>query len=255
MTKKKGIIRDLDWRKRKRLFDCPSIAVIVLAYNEEKNLGPMLDESIEFLSGHVPQWELLVVDDGSSDGTRALAQTYADRHEQVRLLVHEVNQGMGAGMKTGIRAATADYFTIIAGDGQHATPELAVMIPGLQEAEIVTTYHSNAREPHRRFLSWGFRKAMQMACGIDFTLEGIYLFPRRVAMDEIGLDNVPARTFFFSFELIARALRNGHTWTLRPMLVRRREHGESKVANPDRIKRIVSEIRDFRRRLKAESAR
>lgn len=237
---------------RQRMFDCPSISVIVLAYNEEQNLGPMLSESIEFLVAHVPTWEILVVDDGSSDGTRAVAESFAADEPRVRVLVHEVNQGMGAGMKTGIRNATGDYFTIIAGDGQHPTPELAVMIPGLEEADIVTTYHSNRREPHRRVLSYGFRRAMKWACGIDFVLEGIYLFPRRVALEEIGLDRVPGDTFFFSFELIARALRRGYTLTTRPMIVRARQHGVSKVAGARRIRRILREIDGFRRRLAAE---
>ena len=165
------------------------------------------------------------------------------------MLAHGTNRGMGAGMKTGI---TAEYFTIIAGDGQHPTPELEVLLPGLREADIVTTYHSNQREAHRRVLSFGFRRAKQWACGINFTLEGIYLFPRRVAVDEIGLDNVPGETFFFSFELIARALRRGYTVTVRPIIVRPREHGASKVASTRRIKRIAGEIYGFRKRLKSE---
>ncbi len=252
MLRSMSSLRDLDRRKRKKKFECPSITVIVLAFNEEQNLPGMLDESIEFLNDYVPQWELLVVDDGSSDGTRAVAERYAAAHEPVRVLVHETNRGMGAGMKTGIAAATSEYFTIIAGDGQHPTPELAVMIPALDEAEIVTTYHSNKRESHRRVLSWGFRKAMQAACGIDFVLEGIYLFPRRVAVDEIGLDRIFAETFFFSFELIARALRNGHTWTVRPMIVRERRYGQSKVANARRIRKIMNEIKDLRARLRTD---
>jgi len=233
---------------------CPSITVVVLAFNEELNLPKMLDESIEFLQRRVPDWEIVVVDDGSKDGTRAVAEDYATRYPQVVVVAHETNRGMGAGMKSGIRAATRDYFTIIAGDGQHPTPELEGMIGGLAEAEIVTTYHSNQRELPRRVLSWGFRKAMWWACGIDFVLEGIYLFPRRVAVDEIGLENVPPDTFFFSFELIARALRAGHTITVRPMIVRRREHGTSKVASANRIKRISREILGFRTRLREERA-
>ena len=233
--------------------ECPSISVIVLAFNEELNLPKMLDESIEYLERRLPIWEIVIVDDGSSDGTRAVAQRYVERYpETIQLVVHLENRGMGAGMKSGIAAATSEYFTIIAGDGQHPTPELEKMIPGLQEAEIVTTVHINQRELHRRALSWGFRKAMWLACGIDFVLEGIYLFPRRVAVDEIGLENVPPDTFFFSFELIARALRAGHTITVRPMIVRRREHGSSKVASANRIKRITSEIWNFRQRLRAE---
>jgi glycosyltransferase involved in cell wall biosynthesis len=245
-------LRNLEKRKKKRKFDCPSIAVIVLAFNEEQSLPGFLDESLQFLSDYVPEWEVLIVDDGSSDGTRAVAERYAAEHDNVRVLVHQTNQGMGAGMKTGIRAATAEYFTIIAGDGQHPTPELAVMIPGLKEADIVSTYHSNQREPHRRVLSYGFRRAMNWAAGIDFTLEGIYLFPRKVAVEEIGLDNIPGDTFFFSFELIARALREGYTITVRPMLVRPRKYGVSKVASAQRIRRIANEIWRFRQRLKQE---
>lgn len=230
----------------------PSVSVIILAFNEEESLPGMLAESIEFLAASLPDWELLVVDDGSTDRTRAVADAVAAVEPRVRVLAHDTNRGMGAGMKTGIRAARCDYFTIIAGDGQHPTFELARMLPGLEEADIVTTFHENQRELHRRMLSWGFRKAMQVACGIDFTLEGIYLFPRRVAVEEIGLDTVKPDTFFFSFELIARALRSGHTLAVRPMIVRPRRFGTSKVANLRRIRRIAGEIMDFRRRLREE---
>jgi len=247
---------DLSAKHRKsrpsKVLDCPSVAVIVLAYNEEENLPAMLQESVDFLTARVREWEILVVDDGSSDGTLRVAQRFAEADHRVRVLTHSTNRGMGAGMKTGIAAATADYFTIIAGDGQHPTPELEVLLPGLKEADIVTTFHSNQRELQRRVLSFGFRRAMQWACGINFTMEGIYLFPRRVAVEEIGLDTIPGDTFFFSFELIARALRRGYSVTVRPMIVRPRAHGVSKVASTQRIKRIAREIYGFRTRLKSE---
>ena len=234
------------------MFDCPSIALIVLAYNEEESLPALLDESVTWLEANVPTWELLVVDDGSTDGTRQVAAEWAARHAQVRLLTHDTNRGMGAGTKTGIRAAQSEYFSIIAGDGQHPPSALGAMIPALSEADIVTTTHIEQRETHRRLLSWGFRKAMQWACGIDFTQEGLFLFPTRIAVEQIGLDAVPPDTFFFSFELIARALRLGYSSAVRPIHVRRRQHGASKVAGAQKIRRIFSEIRDFRRRLQAE---
>ena len=247
---------DLSAKHRKvrptKVLDCPSVAVIVLAYNEADNLPRMLQESYDFLSTRLSEWELIIIDDGSSDNTRDVACRFAERDERITVHSHATNLGMGAGMKTGIRAANAEYFTIIAGDGQHPTPELEVLLPGLKEADIVTTFHSNQRELQRRILSFGFRRAMQWACGIGFTMEGIYLFPRRVAVDEIGLDTIPGNTFFFSFELIARALRRGYTTTVRPMIVRPREHGVSKVASTRRIRRIASEIYDFRHRLRAE---
>jgi glycosyltransferase involved in cell wall biosynthesis len=230
----------------------PSVSVIILAYNEEQNLPDMLQESIGWLRSNLSEWELLVVDDGSSDGTAEVAARFAADEPRVRVIVHDENRGMGAGMKSGINAARCDYFTIIAGDGQHPTPELERMLPGLAEADIVTTYHENQRELSRRFLSWGFRRVMQWACGINFILEGIYLFPRQVAVEEIGLESIPANTFFFSFELIARALRRGHTLTVKPMKVRRRTHGRSKVAGIGKIRQIWGEVIGFRRRLRAE---
>jgi dolichol-phosphate mannosyltransferase len=230
----------------------PSVSVIILAYNEAENLAPMLRESLDWLSANLEHWELLVVDDGSTDNTGEVAYEFAAEDARVRVIVHAENRGMGGGMKSGIAVATCDYFTIIAGDGQHATSELARMIPALANADIVTTYHENQRELSRRFLSWGFRRLMQWACGINFVLEGIYLFPRRVAVEEIGLATIPGNTFFFSFELIARALRNGHTLSTCAMKVRRREHGSSKVAGLGKIRQIWGEVFAFRQRLKAE---
>jgi len=233
------------------MMDTPSISVVLLAFNEAENLPHMLEESVDWLQENIRQWEIIVVDDGSTDATRSIAEQWSQKEARIRVLVHPLNQGMGAGMKTGIEAAQSEYFTIIAGDGQHATSELGRMVDGLAEADIVTTYHENQREAPRRLLSWGFRRAMKWACGIDFVLEGIYLFPTRVAVDEIGLSTIPADTFFFSFELIARALRRGYRHTVRPMRVRPRQFGRSKVAGTRRILRIYGEIRDFRRRLRS----
>ena len=230
----------------------PSLSVILLAYNEAESLPAMLDESLAWLRENLAEWEVIVVDDGSTDGTRAVAERAAAEEPRIRVVVHPQNRGMGAGMKSGIRAARCDYFTIIASDGQHPTPELARLLPGLDEAEIVTSTHENQRELHRRVLSWGFRQAMRWACGIKVPLEGIYLFPRRVAVEEIGLENVAPDTFFFSFELLARALHLGHTLTVRPMAVRPRRFGRSKVASVERIRRIAGEIMDLRRRLASE---
>ncbi len=234
------------------MMDAPSITVVILAFNEAESLPQMMHDSVHWLRNNMPDWEIIVVDDGSTDDTRIIAEKWAHEEARVRVFSHETNRGMGAGMKTGISAVKTDYFTIIAGDGQHPTSELGRMVGGLADADIVTTYHENQRELFRRVLSWGFRRAMKWACGIEFVLEGIYLFPTRVAVEEIGLDVIPADTFFFSFELIARALRRGYTVGVRPMKVLPRKHGQSKVAGTRRILRIAGEIRGFRSRLRID---
>jgi len=233
------------------VIEAPGISVILLAFNEAENLPSMMDETLQFLRSNLKDWEVVIVDDGSTDGTLQIAKEKARSDGRIKVVSHGNNRGMGAGMRSGITASTQPYFTIIAGDGQHPAFELERMIPGLAEADIVTTFHENQREWSRRFLSWGFRQMMKQACNIDFVLEGIYLFPRTVAVDEIGLDSIHSQTFFFSFELITHAMKRGYKVAVRPMVVRRREHGDSKVVSTARIRRIFGEIMDFRRRLKA----
>ena len=93
---------------------------------------------------------------------------------------------------------------------------------------------------------------MRVVLGVDFRLEGTYLFPVEVARAEIGLDRIGADTFFFSFELIARAIALGYSVTTVTIEPREREHGASKVANLSRIRRVAEELLRFRLRLLRE---
>jgi len=105
----------------------------------------------------------------------------------------------------------------------------------------------------RSALSRGFRLYMQLLIGVDFALEGTYLFPVTLARDEIGLDQVAADTFFFSFELIARALQGGHSVADAVISSRpRTDGGASRVANAGRIRRVAAEVLTLRTRLRQE---
>src|SRR6185436_7848362 len=104
------------------------ISVVVPAYNEEHGLAGVvagLRAQLE-ASGH--EFEIIVVDDGSSDRTREVAETL-----DVRLLRHAVNRGYGAALKTGIRAASGEHVLICDGDGTYppeSIPELLRHIDG-----------------------------------------------------------------------------------------------------------------------------
>jgi glycosyltransferase involved in cell wall biosynthesis len=231
----------------------PNLSLVVLAYNEAASVAPFLDDCLAYLGTRAGVHEVLLVDDGSTDDTAACAEAVARRDPRVRLLRHDRNRGMGAGMRTGLAAARGDYVTILAADGQVRAHELDKMIPRLGDASIVTSVY--ARRPHqwyRVFLSWGLRAMMRVLLGISFRLEGIYLFPARVARDEIGLDRIGADTFFFSFELITRALARGHTLATVAISSRPRLAGRSKVLGIGRMVAVAREVLAFRGRLRRE---
>lgn len=103
--------------------DRPGLSVIIPAYNEEKGIGPVLSQLAEVLAERDWLFELLVVDDGSQDGTAALAEQYPG----VMVLRHRANRGYGAALKTGLRHARYDLVCITDADGtypNHTIPHL-----------------------------------------------------------------------------------------------------------------------------------
>jgi glycosyltransferase involved in cell wall biosynthesis len=103
--------------------DRPGLSVIIPAYNEEKGIGPVLSQLAEVLAERDWLFELVVVDDGSQDGTAAQAGQYPG----VIVLRHRANRGYGAALKTGLRHARYDLICITDADGtypNHYIPQL-----------------------------------------------------------------------------------------------------------------------------------
>jgi glycosyltransferase involved in cell wall biosynthesis len=227
--------------------DGSSITLVYLMYNEEGGIADALDEGLAFVESHVPDWEFVVVDDGSSDGSADIVRAYSAREPRIRLVQHETNRGMGAGMKTGITHATKDLFTFMPADGQIPAAEIAKMTPLLASADIVLTdYGERPNSLARTLISRGFRFYMRVLAGVRFKLEGLYLYPTALAHEV--LDDVEGNTFFFSFQLIQLGVERGASTGLTTIVPKPRESGESKVGNWSRIKRVGAEVWDYRQR-------
>ena len=93
-----------------------TLTLVVPVFNEEKALDVFLPELTEYCRRR--DYALVFVDDGSSDDSAALIETYCDS-TQFRLLRHKVNRGYGGAIKTGIRACTTDFLVTLDADGQH----------------------------------------------------------------------------------------------------------------------------------------
>jgi glycosyltransferase involved in cell wall biosynthesis len=121
-----------------------AVSIVVPAFNEEPAIGPL----VQALRAGAPWHEIIVVDDGSSDGTGARA-----REAGAIVLRHPYNKGNGAAVKTGIRRATGEFVLIVDGDGQHQADDAARIVRRLGEYDLVIGARSTGTQAtHARLL-------------------------------------------------------------------------------------------------------
>ncbi|MEW6039936.1 MAG: glycosyltransferase, partial [Elusimicrobiota bacterium] len=88
------------------------ISIVIPAYNEENRIGKTLEKIIEFLSGKPYSYDIIVVDDGSSDSTSSVVESVKNvqlSNSNLRLMKNEVNKGKGASVKKGVLSCESDY--------------------------------------------------------------------------------------------------------------------------------------------------
>jgi dolichyl-phosphate beta-glucosyltransferase len=193
------------------------LSVIIPAFNEARRLPAYLDEVVGFLEGRGEPYEVIVVDDGSSDGTGALVQGVARRHPAVRLLPLGRNRGKGAAVRAGMLAAAGSRRLFTDADGATPIAELKRLEPALASGAdiaigsrvLVDAAVAVHTRPHRvaagRVFNWlvarlGVRGVADSQCGFK-------LFTARAAEALFGaLETVG---FAFDVELLLRAQAAG----------------------------------------------
>ncbi len=104
----------------------PSLSVIVFAFNEAENVGPVLQELRQWLASNEPDAEIVFVDDGSTDRTLEVARE-ALSGLAAKFARHEHNRGIGAALKTGVSQARAPWVTFMPADGQIEPESIGVL--------------------------------------------------------------------------------------------------------------------------------
>lgn len=227
--------------------DSVSLSVVIMAYNEEKNLPALLEALCTYLEGHgrVREWEVVVVDDGSSDGTAGAVKQWSRKEPRVRLERHPANRGMGAAIKTGYLAARCEYVTQLPADFQVPPETFDLFLPHVPENDIVLSVYSDRGEkPTRRFLASGYRLIARLLLGQRADYTGTMMF-RRVFVDRV---EITTDSFVANLEFPLKVLNQGATSHLVSFVPQARLSGESKVANGRRILFVFKELLALRRR-------
>ena len=177
------------------------------AHNEEANIEPLVTEALETLPALARTWEIVIVDDGSQDGTARIADQLVAAHPGlVRAIHHPTNLGYGAALRSGFAAARYDLVAFTDGDRQFKVADVGRLTARLAEADapdVVAGYRIRRADPLVRTL---YARIYRLANRIFFGLRvrdvdcACKLF-RREALDGLRVESGGA---FFSAELLIK---------------------------------------------------
>ena len=218
------------------------LSVVMFAWNEEENVGPVMREALDYLRERCETYQLILVDDGSTDDTRARALALAAEDPAVLVRSHDRNRGIGAALQTGFAAATGEWVTILPADGQVAPEQIDRFLEVCDGVDLVICHYPDRfREADsfgRKVLSRGLRALTYVATGVPHRLDGAYLIRR----DVLHRLRMRSETFFLNLELPIRAIRSGAVVAETTLHVRPRRAGTSKVLAWRRVARVTGEL-------------
>jgi len=124
----------------------PELSVFFPFWNEEENIEKVVEGAIPTLKDVAKEWEIIMVNDGSSDRTEELGKKLAKKYRNVRLINHTPNRGYGAALKTGLTSAKYKYIAFTDGDGQFEFKEIAKFIDAIKGHDLVIGYRKKRRD-------------------------------------------------------------------------------------------------------------
>jgi len=143
------------------------VSVFLPAFNEVDNLERSAADIVWAADQVLSEYEILVIDDGSTDGTGPLADRLARENPRIRTIHQPRNMGIAAAYERALGEARLDYFSFLAADGEIARESVRDILGSVGRADIVAPYHQNpaARQLHRRFLTWASTALVNLMFG------------------------------------------------------------------------------------------
>ncbi len=209
------------------------LSVIVPVYNERD----MLIDAIKAVVAVDRPDEIIIVDDGSTDGTRDLYPQIAVLDDRISIFLHERNQGKGAAVRTGFKQATGDIFLIQDADLEYDPRDYYSLVRPIEEGRAAVVYGSRFRGgPTKAMFFWHMigNKFLTLVTNILYNtiltdMETCYKVFRAEIIREIPLR---AKGFEFEPEITSKVLKRGYRIYEVPISYNGREFDEGKKLNP-----------------------
>ena len=217
------------------------VSLIVPALNEVENLERSVLDILSALKKHQIMGEIVLIDDGSTDGTAELANKLGADHSNVLVLHNKENQGIGFSFWEGSKLASGDVIVMMPGDGENDPIEILRYLPLMTEVDVVIpfVYNIENRSFYRRMLSKVYKAIINLSFGMLLNyMNGTVMYRRSVLLSL----SLQSSGFFYQTELLIKAIRNGFLYAEVPYAIKFRTKGDSKAM---RFYALFRLIRDY----------
>ena len=217
-----------------------SISACAPAFNEEGNIERVVRAFADTLGGAGVDYEVIIVDDGSSDATARILERLRGEVPALRVIAHPGNEGYGKSLRDAFDAAVKDYVFYTDGDGQFDLGEMLAFLPMLDGVSSVVGYRMGRAEGAlRRFVSRSYNLMVRVFFGLNVRdVDCSFKFLLRRELQSLTLES---DKFFIDTELMVKLQRAGVPVLERGVRHLPREHGRSTVS-PTHIFTTLREI-------------
>jgi glycosyltransferase involved in cell wall biosynthesis len=220
----------------------PSLTCFFPCYNDAYTIGSLIAAADTVAQEFTSNYEIIVIDDGSSDSSRELLVQLKKKYPQLKLVFHEKNKGYGGALQSGFRSATKDLVFYTDGDGQYDVLELRKFLKVMQDGvDVVNGYKISRSDPlHRIIIGTVYLNLMRLL--FNFKVRDVdcdFRLIRREVLDQLLLHHTSG---VICIELVKKLELAGCPFVDFPVHHYHRTHGKSQFFNFKRLFRTGMNI-------------
>lgn len=225
-----------------------SISVFFPCYNEQDNITRTVEQALAVLTSLNTDFEIIIINDGSSDATARIADEIVSRNNRVKVVHHPTNLGYGEALKSGFATASKEIVFYTDGDGQFDINEMPQLLPLTEEYDIISCYRLNRQDSLiRKINAWCWTKLVCLLFGMKVRdIDCAFKLYKREIFDNIKLLSTGA---LIDTEILARAIRKGYSITQKGVHHYQRTAGKQTGANLKVILRAFKELFELHKQI------
>lgn len=219
----------------------PEVSVLMPAFNEFENLEGAIIGVSKTLKKIVSAYEIVVIDDGSTDGTKELLTNLAKKYSFVTPVFHTKNLGLSMAIRSGITASHGQYVTQFHGDNDTAMDTITRLVRERKKADLIVSFMADdtVRTPMRRIASVTFIQILTTLTGVKMKYFNGFFICKTSLLRSVKLESTG---YVLYAEAKIKLIKRGATFQEVPFTHVGRKNGMSKAFLPANLFRTATDV-------------